>query len=741
MNDWTFFVVLRRILSRTTDVRRIQVSLALFFVALAIPAGALVWHAYTQLRWESFHRTKLLAEDVTAQINRRLDSITAQAESRTFADYSFLVVVGDPSANFIQRSPLSVFPAAQEIPGTLGYFQVDSTGVFSTPHLPGDLARAELVGISPDELTDRTELASALIAILSENQLIDNTPPPEELDLDHELKAVDMVTKELSDEAVDGVVASDLGSSLESVRKDDTATDYRLSADAELSAKKRQQAFDKLSEIRRRNQSVPSSASPGLLSEITVADEDKNLDPKKTVTSLGLDVQLQSKSERQEAARPTRELAERESNLRPTRKEQAYVPEPAEETSTPISDTQAAHFGITIKAFESELDPFEFSLLGSGHFVMFRKVWREQERFVQGALIDAEAFIEDIITRPFQSTQLSGWADLVVSDQDIILSMVESNRLTASSSTNEGYQPALLDRSPLTAPYDSLELVYSVKSLPAGPGANILAWVSVVLFMVLFAGFIGLYRTSLRQIALARQKQDFVSAISHELKTPLTSIRMYGEMLKNNWVDEKKKQSYYDYIFEESERLSRMINSVLQLASISQNRTEPEWTIISTDELMDQVKSRILSQFSDTEFELDWSHNAEQKLTFVKTDPDCFIQIAINLVDNAIKFSHSADIKKILVSGSVLDERQFVFTVRDYGSGIPRNQLNKIFDMFYRTENELTRETVGTGIGLAIVKQLCELIGARVKAANRSPGAEFSVMLSLDCGATGPTES
>ena len=73
------------------------------------------------------------------------------------------------------------------------------------------------------------------------------------------------------------------------------------------------------------------------------------------------------------------------------------------------------------------------------------------------------------------------------------------------------------------------------------------------------------------QLRLARQQQDFVSAVSHELKTPLTSIRMYGEMLKAGWADDAKKQTYYDYIHSESERLSRLIENVLQLARLTRS--------------------------------------------------------------------------------------------------------------------------------------------------------------------------
>lgn len=109
----------------------------------------------------------------------------------------------------------------------------------------------------------------------------------------------------------------------------------------------------------------------------------------------------------------------------------------------------------------------------------------------------------------------------------------------------------------------------------------------------------------------------------------------------------------------------------------------------------------------------------------VSVDQDCFAQIIINLVDNAIKFSKDADQKSIQISSKLTGKNVVLFSVRDYGPGIPRNQMQKIFELFYRSESELTRETVGTGIGLAIVHQLTLAMHGSVDMVNVEPGAEF----------------
>jgi len=288
-----------------------------------------------------------------------------------------------------------------------------------------------------------------------------------------------------------------------------------------------------------------------------------------------------------------------------------------------------------------------------------------------------------------------------------------------------------LYRSRLTAPLESLELIYSIQRLPPGPGASVLAWVTLVLALVFAGGFLGLYRMGLSQIDLARQQQDFVSAVSHELKSPLTSIRMYGEMLKEGWADEEKRQSYYEFIHDESERLSRLISNVLHLASITRNEPQFDLKPMNVGELMNSTESKISNQIERAGFELRFKTINDADKATIRIDEDCFAQIIINLVDNAIKFSKNAENKVIEISSKMSADSRIVFSVRDYGPGIPKDQMKKIFQLFYRSESELTRETVGTGIGLAIVHQLTLAMNGNVDLINAEPGAEFRVSFSI----------
>ncbi len=170
-----------------------------------------------------------------------------------------------------------------------------------------------------------------------------------------------------------------------------------------------------------------------------------------------------------------------------------------------------------------------------------------------------------------------------------------------------------------------------------------------------------------------------------------------------------------------------MISNVLQLAKITRN--EPSFDLKPTNvgELLSNIESKITSQVERAGFALNFDRDPKSDEVTIEVDEDCFTQIIINLVDNAIKFSKGAENKAIEISCKLIGDKQVQFAIRDYGPGIPKDQMKKIFRLFYRSESELTRETVGTGIGLAIVHQLTTAMSGVVDVVNADPGAEFRV--------------
>ncbi|MET0066246.1 MAG: HAMP domain-containing sensor histidine kinase [Candidatus Thiodiazotropha sp.] len=665
---------------------RLRRALALFFIALCLPSAILVQQAYSRLKWEAFHRHQQMAEELTDRVRETVSALINREETRGFSDYAFLVIEGSPGNPFIQRSPLSAYPVSGEIPGLVGYFQVDASGGYSTPLVPAPGTGAAEYGVSDQELVQRRRQAQRIRDILSENRLVH----PE---------SRNTVAMQATPQAIDEarVTAPAPPASLGAGKPVD---EYSPSPAG-------QSIFDQLS------RSEPAPAK--------MKSRDTNAGAKKLQT-----LDLQADFSEQAAKQP--EAASQRQKTAPAprqmRRELSTLAEPVQPDRV---ETDSAREALRIRTFESEIDPFEFSLLESGHLVLYRKVWREGQRIIQGLLIEQQPFLGKLIEAPYQTTALSRMSDLILAYRGELLSTFHSPDHTDYLPASESLQGSLLYRTPLNAPLDALELIFSIRQLPAGPGGMIVTWVALALGLVLLVGTLLLYRLGLGQIRLSRQQQDFVSAVSHELKTPLTSIRMYSEMLKQGWASEEKKREYYDYIYDESERLTRLINNVLQLARMTRNELSLELAPHPVGELLDMLQSKIVSQTERAGFQLMIHASDVLASTRLAVDPDYFLQIFINLTDNAIKFSKDAGQHRIEISCTLEAKDRVQFQLRDWGPGISRNQMKKIFQLFYRTESELTRRTTGTGIGLALVYQMTRAMGGDVVAENASPGVQFLI--------------
>jgi signal transduction histidine kinase len=706
----------------TLNSRRLRLGMLLFFVALAVPTALLVSQAYSQLKWEAFHQHRVMAEELALRIDRKLQQLLNTEESRSFTDYNFLNIAGDQTANFLQRSPLSAFPVKSEIPGLLGYFQIDAEGDFSTPLLPQDTEASALYGIGAQEQQGRQQLQARLQDILSKNRLVSDGRERKANELKERMsraegqrqKAVAMPAPRQNAEA-EGALMAEATAMSSSLAYQETEAD-KDNAAAEVAP----QPAEK----------VRSQAAFDLLSEPQVTKQEKRKgalqSPLGRVEDLKLDSRYQS------APAPQKSIAAISAGeSRSMRKESNVLPLlPQEELPAVASSVQSdeRQAPVHITTFESEIDPFEMRLLDSGHFVLFRKVWRNGQRYIQGALLEREPFLRGLFEPLFRETALSQMSELAIAYRGDIFTAFASNNSRRYLSSSDEMQGALLYQGKLSAPLSEMELIFSIKRLPAGPGGSVLAWLSAILVLVLSGGLLLLYRLGVGQLTLARQQQDFVSAVSHELKTPLTSIRMYGEMLREGWVNEEKKRSYYDYIYTESERLSRLINNVLQLARMTRNEQHIELHPVNVGELIDMLRSKVNTQIEQAGFELHLDCEGPIRHTLITVDADSFTQILINLVDNAIKFSTKSGQQRIDIGCQLQGRERVLFTVRDYGPGIARDQMKKIFKLFYRSENELTRETVGTGIGLALVRQLAAAMHAEVDVINREPGAEFRLL-------------
>ncbi len=739
---------------RNLNERRFKQLLGLFFIALLLPTITLVSQTYSQLKWESFHQFRIRAEELTQQIDRQIYADVRAEDARSFADFNFLVVSGAPSANFLQRSPLAEYPPDSGIAGLVGYFQVDANGRFSSPILPPPGTSAQQFGINEDEYSERRRIAQNIQNILSDNQLVRsnlssnderrslNATPVAAMPAGAATNSHGTDLQRTEEENVPAEIPADspltgmstisppssAAVSLSVEPQESTSLSESETEDRDYS----QQVFDQLSGRRQVQLSTAENSANVEADKIGEDAFDSELQSRPgNISDIAYDGVLQKKSEDFEA-RNAAELNElqlqKDTPLRSKKRtEKITLPETTGPLDEIASDFQSMPGDLRIRTFESEIDPFEFSPLNNTHFVFYRKVWRGGDRLIQGFLVDRGKFIEGRIESSYAGTTLSEMSQLVVAYQGEILQTYVADYERSSIGKVQSLDGSMLLRGQLSAPLDAIELIYSINRLPAGSGASALGWITLVIGVVFTVGFYLMYRMGITQISLVRQQQDFVSAVSHELKTPLTSIRMYGEILQKGWAIEEKKQTYYDYIYEESERLSRLISNVLHLAKITRNDPQLNLQIVSAANVLDDISSNFEHLADRAGFVLDVGKHQNIQGVNINIDNDYLKQIIINLVDNAIKFSKNAEKKVIQINCRKTKPDELSYSVRDFGPGVPKDQLRRIFEMFYRTETELTRETVGTGIGLAIVQQLTNAMNGSVNVMNQQPGAEFSI--------------
>lgn len=229
--------------------------------------------------------------------------------------------------------------------------------------------------------------------------------------------------------------------------------------------------------------------------------------------------------------------------------------------------------------------------------------------------------------------------------------------------------------------------------------------------IIIIAGVIFIYRIIHKEIKLAQIKSDFVSNVSHELRTPLALISMFSETLEMNRVpsDEKRKQ-YYSIISQESNRLSRIVNSILSFSKIESGKRTYNITEGDLNQVVQKVYDNYKFHLENKNFNFEFI--SEKDLPCVKLDSEAVSEALINLIDNAAKYSN--DKKEIVVRTSKRFNKVGV-EVSDKGIGISKEDQQKIFDKFFRVSTGLVHDTKGTGLGLTIVKHVVEAHNAEIE--------------------------
>ncbi len=214
-----------------------------------------------------------------------------------------------------------------------------------------------------------------------------------------------------------------------------------------------------------------------------------------------------------------------------------------------------------------------------------------------------------------------------------------------------------------------------------------------------------------RLTELDQMKDDFLSTVTHELRTPLTSIRSFSEILHDSPdLDLAERQHFLTIIIRESERLTRLINQVLDLTKIETGRMKWQITQVDLAEVINQSVLSLRGLFEERDIEVDV--HVPHYVPPIRADRDQLIQLVINLLSNAQKFS-PAGTGRVAVDLKA-ENGIAIVSVADNGPGIPRNEQEKIFEKFHQVRAGRTGNPMGSGLGLAICRGIVEHLGGRI---------------------------
>jgi signal transduction histidine kinase len=316
---------------------------------------------------------------------------------------------------------------------------------------------------------------------------------------------------------------------------------------------------------------------------------------------------------------------------------------------------------------------------------------------------DDRALGRDVLDRALAATE--GRSALVVVDA--------SGRSVWASRPLESAAPVL------TVPFGEALPAWRVALYePAGLAPRDMVRRQAMTFMAAFALLLGLigtglvvtYRLQRRESEIARLKSDFVANVSHDLKTPLSLIRMFAETLEMDRVsDEARRREYYAVLTRESERLTRLIDNVLDFSRIESGRQRYDLAPGPVEPVIHEVVESFRHPLRQQGFAVDVSIAPD--LPDVRLDGEAMKQALANLLDNAMKYS--ADRRKIAVAARP-DGDGVAVEVADQGIGIPISERERIFEKFYRIGRSETQGRRGSGVGLALVKHIVEAHRGRV---------------------------
>ena len=289
----------------------------------------------------------------------------------------------------------------------------------------------------------------------------------------------------------------------------------------------------------------------------------------------------------------------------------------------------------------------------------------------------------------------------------------------------------------------SLGVCLAAIAFAVGSGWIILNWregikvfLGIIFFGAIVAGLVLNTIFLVREIRRNEQHDSFINAVTHELKTPIASIRLYLQTLQRREVEDSQRQQFYELMLVDTDRLLHTVEQVLKAGAAAQKKTNSQRLPVKFDALVQDCMELARTRHHLQDHALEYreapstvpsSRNGSG--TVVVGDPEELRTAVSNLLDNAVKYSPYGVHISVELDGS--DEERLVLRVRDSGVGIPQQELKRIFKRFYRVTQRSLSQVKGTGLGLFIVRSIARKHGGRVFAQSDGAGKGTTVTLEL----------
>ena len=372
--------------------------------------------------------------------------------------------------------------------------------------------------------------------------------------------------------------------------------------------------------------------------------------------------------------------------------------------------------------FQVEVAPLQTVVMDENSVFVFRRIAIDGQIYRQGFVIQLEPFLDHLLATFYDPQPIARYSRLILNSAGLAAS--RNRHTTTHTDPSAGIR---ITARTFPAPFDFLTAEMKRLSLPPSPARRVLTLALAAVGVVMVAGLVMIYHNARAVMELSERRSHFVSAVTHELKTPLTNIRMYIEMLEQRIAaTPEREQEYLGILASESTRLSGLINNVLELSRLEKQTRRFELSEGDLSDVLADVQSIMAESLAREGFSLTIDST---DLPVFAYDREVLVQVLVNLLENSIKFGRHLPEKRINIAVKVVGGWINIM-VSDTGPGIPKHALKKVFDDFYRVDNDQMRVIGGTGIGLALVKKMMLAMGGRVQAKkNHGPGC--TIILNL----------